>query len=299
MATRFEFVLCGEDEISLRAAGEEAIREIKRIENKLSFYQRNSIISQINARAGHEPVKVDSETFSFMENVSFLSRKTEGAFDPTVAPLMKVWGFIKNSGSIPDGDQIRKILQYTGTHLIELDKEKQTIRFKKQGVSFDPGAVGKGYALDQAACLLKENGVEHALLHGGTSTVVAWGVSPGQGDWNVAVKHPVKEKSRDDEITEVFALNDQALSVSAVWGKAIELDGKTLGHVIDPRTGYPAETALLAACVADNATTADACSTAMLVLNTQAPDFVSAFGEISSYFLLLHDGKTISGNAQI
>jgi FAD:protein FMN transferase len=294
MATRFEFVLCGEDEIFLRAAGEEAIREIQRIENKLSFYQRNSIISQLNSKAGYEPVRVDLETFSFLENVSLLSQKTQGTFDPTIAPLMKAWGFVKKNDTVPDKHQIHQAHQQTGIHHVHLDKRNQTVWFDKPGVMFDPGAVGKGYALDRAADLLIEIGIEHALIHGGTSTVIAWGNTPEDEAWHVAVKHPEKEDDTDEKLTKIFRLNNQALSVSAVWGKAVEVEGKTLGHVIDPRTGYPVEAALLAACTAGTATEADAYSTAMLVLDSEAPAFASTCSDISSYFILLNNGDTIS-----
>jgi FAD:protein FMN transferase len=294
MATRFEFVLCGDDNVHLRAAGEEAIREIRRIENKFSFYQRNSIISQINKRAGYEPVRVDSETFSFLENVFFLFRKTDGAFDPTVAPLMKAWGFLKQSGSVPEQSEIDHALRHTGMNRIHLNKSDYTVQLEKPGVMIDPGGIGKGYALDQAALLLKESGIEHALIHGGTSTVIAWGKPPDEVEWKIAIKHPDPSFTGRDEILNVFELNNSALSVSAVWGKAFESDGKILGHVIDPRTGRPVDGAQLAACTAESATFADAYSTAMLVLSTDFRTIVSKTDEIFSYFILLNDGNTIS-----
>ncbi len=296
MATRFEFVLCGDNNVHLRAAGEEAIREIERIEKKLSFYQRNSIISQINARAGYEPVRIDSETFSFLENVSFLFQETDGAFDPTIAPLMKAWGFVKQSGSVPDQSAIDEALEHTGMNRVRLDKARHTVQFEKPGVMFDPGGIGKGYALDQAALILKEAGIEHALIHGGTSSVIAWGKPPDEWVWKIAIKHPDPSFQGKDEILKVFELNNSALSVSAVWGKAFEADGKLLGHIIDPRTGYPVDGAQLTACIAKNATLADVYSTAMLVSGTENQLIHPKNDKIFSYFILLKNGNTISHN---
>jgi thiamine biosynthesis lipoprotein len=140
-------------------------------------------------------------------------------------------------------------------HLVELDPKNFTISFARPGVMLDLGAIGKGYAIDQAADILREAGVSRALIHGGTSTVYAIG-SP----WKVGI-----ESDKEDPIA-VVDLEDTALSVSAVWGKSFRVGKKTYGHVIDPRTGRPVQRALLAAVILPCATETDALSTALLTL---------------------------------
>ncbi|HLR90801.1 MAG TPA: FAD:protein FMN transferase [Balneolaceae bacterium] len=304
MATRFEFVLCGSDEVALRAAGEEAIREIRRIESKFSFYNPTSVISKLNARAGYESVRTDPETFHFIQQASLLSKETNGTFDPTIAPLMRAWGLIRNSDTPPDHKKIEEAKNLTGMSRVILDESDGSVRYETPGMQFDPGSLGKGYALDQVALLLKELGVEHALVHGGTSSVVAWGKPPGEhNEWKVAVELPEEvsffEKEFQKTPTRVFALDNQSLSVSAIWGKTAEDNGKTVGHVIDPRSGKPVESALLAACITDSATTADAYSTAMLVMHSEAAAFADENQAITDYYIVLANGEILSSNSYI
>lgn len=300
MATRFEFVLCGNDKVALRAAGEEAIREIRRIENKFSFYNPTSSISKINAEAGFQAVRTDLETFAFLKHASLLSEETGGAFDPTIAPLMFAWGLIRNSDAKPDHDKIEQARMLTGMSRVRLNEGSHSVRFEKPGMQIDPGSLGKGYALDQAALLLKELGVEHALIHGGTSSVIAWGKPAGQdAEWKVAVDLPQLsgiQNSNSQAPAKIFTIDNQALSVSAIWGKTADDNGRTVGHVMDPRTGSPVESALLAACITKNATEADAYSTAMLVLHSEAAEFAEKTDAVSDYFMVLANGDHLTPN---
>jgi thiamine biosynthesis lipoprotein len=262
MATRFELLLYGDDATYLRAAGEEALDEIERLEEQLSFYRASSEISDLNARAAREPVPVDPRLFRLLQRAKALSEATEGAFDVTVGPLMRCWGFIGGTGRLPDPDELAAARAVVGMRRVELDEDACTVRFLAAGVTLDLGGIGKGHALERAACLLTEAGITSALLHGGTSTVVAIGAPPGEAHWSVAFQHP-----RDpDQQVAVVTLRDEALSVSAAHGKAFEADGRLLGHVIDPRTGQPVAGAQLAAVAMTSATDSDALSTALLTL---------------------------------
>lgn len=261
MACRFELVLQGEDEPWLRAAGEEALREIERLESQLSIFRADSAVSRMNARAAREPVPVEPGLFRLLQESRRLHRLTRGAFDPTVAPLMQAWGFYFDGGHLPDERELDRAKQVAGMHLVELDETNRTVRFKRDGVRLDFGAIGKGLAVDEAVMLLREVGVERAFIHGGTSTMYGLGRPLDAPAWKVAIPNP-----RDDsEAVAIVALADESLSVSAVWGKAFEANGEQLGHVLDPRRGRPVRGALLAAAAAPSATEADAVSTALLV----------------------------------
>lgn len=267
MACRFELVLEGEDEPWLRAAGEEALGEIARLEDRLSRFRPASDVSRVNARAAREAVPVEPTLFRLLQRSMDLYRATDGAFDLTVAPLMQAWGFYREGGRLPEPAVLEDARARTGMDLLELDETRRTVRFKREGVQVDLGAIGKGYAVDEAVALLREAGVERAFLHGGTSTIYGLG-RPFEADgWKVAVVDPADP----DDVVSVVTLVDEALSVSAVWGKAFEVDGETYGHVLDPRAGRPVRGAVLAAAAGSSAADADAFSTALLVLGEVRP----------------------------
>jgi FAD:protein FMN transferase len=278
MATRFEIVLHGEKEVSLRAAAEEALDEIERLDGRLSVYNPASDVSHINARASRGPVRIEPTLFQLLQRAQELSRETDGAFDVTVAPLMRCWGFVRGTGTLPTSAEVAEARASVGMHLVELDPRDFTVQFAHEGVMLDLGSIAKGYALERALEVLKEAGVSSGFLHGGTSTVCALGTPPDAAAWKVGVPHPefaarmspctadgLRGASESEKLLAVVPLKDEAMSVSAVWGKSFEAGGRVYGHVIDPRRGEPTDAALLAVVVLPSATETDALSTALLV----------------------------------
>ncbi len=285
MATRFELVLHGDNPVSLRAAGEEALDEIDRLEAQLSLFRPSSEIANLNARAAREPVRVTPPLFALLEQARQLHQESGGAFDITIAPLVQCWGFMGGTGNLPRPEALARAKARVGMHLVELRREDFTVRFAREGVMLDLGAIGKGYAIERAAELLREAGVASALLHGGTSTIYALGHPPEAEFWEIAIANP------NDPGAELPAgsghasapagllrlpLRDEAVSVSAVWGRCFEADGKTFGHVMDPRTGAPADHAVLATVVLPSATETDALSTALLTLGLEGHERISS-----------------------
>ena len=280
MATRFEILLHGDDEPRLRAAGEEALDEIERLEAHLSLYRPASQISRVNARAFLEPVRVDPTVFRLLQRAGQLHRECGGVFDITIAPLVRCWGFMGGTGHMPEIAQIEEARARVGMDQVVLCMEDFTVRFLREGMMLDLGAIGKGYAVEQAAEILREAGISSALVHGGTSTVHAIGTPPSSEAWKVAVQSPIAEATSARALAETggppefplevtlatVPLKDEAMSVSAVHGRSFTAGGKTYGHVIDPRSGHPVEGALLAAVVLPSATETDALSTALLTL---------------------------------
>jgi len=266
MATRFEIVLHGENPVALRAAGEEALDEIDRLEAQLSLYRPTSEISHVNARAARESVRVSPPVFRLLEHARQLAIETDGAFDITVAPLVRCWGFMGGTGQMPDANAIEDARRRVGMQHVELEPKSFTVRFARDGMMIDLGAIGKGYALERAVELLNDAGVHSALLHGGTSTVHAIGTQPDGSPWTIAIERPRLDPGDDAHLLAQVPLTNEAMSVSAVWGRSFEAGGKTYGHVIDARTGHPTEAALLSAIVLPSATETDALSTALLTL---------------------------------
>lgn len=271
MATRFELVIQGDDDASrLRAAGESALNEITRLEALLSYFDSRSLVSRINQHAGQSPVKVPPAITALLRQMAKMHSVSGGAFDPTVAPLMNVWGLMGRPMPHPSAAELVEVRAVVGFPKIDIDDARHTVCLPRTGMSLDLGGIGKGYAIDEAMRTLQDLGVGRALLHGGTSTVYGLG-SPYDADaWRIAIPSPnMAADGQDDEaVLAVVALRDEALSVSAVWGKQVVIDGTTYGHILDPRTGHPVSSALMSAVCHPSATATDALATALLVLGT-------------------------------
>lgn len=277
MATRFEIVLHGAEPARLRAAGEEALEEIAALDRQLSLYNPLSEVSRINARAARGPVKLDPRLFRLLQHASEISRATDGAFDITIAPLMSAWGLAGGDGHVPSDAQLAEARGRVGMDLVHLDESEFTVSFERDGVEIDLGAIGKGYAIDRAVEILREDGVESALIHGGTSTIYAIGTIPGGEPWRVGIHKP----SPEGTLLRTVELRDGSLSVSASHGKSFVHEGREYGHVIDPRTGRPSDCAALAAVWGPSPTDSDALSTALLALGE--PGLGMLRGEFADY----------------
>jgi thiamine biosynthesis lipoprotein len=285
MATRFELVLYGDDPIRLRAAGEQALHEIERLEGQLSFYRADSEVAWINSRAAEGPVRIDPRLFHLLMRCADLSKKTDGAFDVTVGPLMRAWGFADGSPRVPDRSALAAVRNVVGMQNVELYEEDFTVRFKQRGVEIDLGGYGKGYAVERAASILRENGITSALLHGGTSSVFAVGAPPLEAGWKIALSAPFGGGENQTTIE----LKDSGLSVSAAHGKSFNVDGCMYGHVLDPRTGEPARGALAAAVTGPSPSVCEALSTALLVLGESwGPELKSRFPDYQTHIAQEH-----------
>ena len=266
MATRFELLLHGDDVVQLRGAGEEALAEVKRLEQQLSFYDPTSEISRVNANASKEPVRVTPRLYALLGVAADIHNLTHGAFDVTVGPLMRCWGFVRGRGVWPDEHARKEALTKTGMDKVALNDAERTVAFRQPGMALDLGAIGKGYAIEEAGIFLRECGITSALLHGGTSTMMAIGTPPQKQDgWPIGISDPLD----DSQMLISTSIRDEALSVSAPKGKAFQKDGKIWGHVIDPRKGYPVQGAALSAVAHPSALICDAISTALLAMRRE------------------------------
>lgn len=276
MATRFEIVLHGDNAPALRAAGEEALRLVAELEARLSLFRPASEIAHLNARAAREPVRVTPEVFALLQQAQKLHAESGGAFDITVAPLVRCWGFLGGDGRLPRAEEVAEARAKVGMGLVRLNPEDLTVRFARAGVMLDLGAIGKGYAVERAAEVLHEAGVTSALLHGGTSTVQAIGQPPGEECWKVAIETPSPSPDTPPTLLATVPLRDEAMSVSGVWGNSFQVEGRTYGHILDPRTGEPALGTVLAAVVLPSATETDALSTALLTLGSAGQEAIAS-----------------------
>jgi thiamine biosynthesis lipoprotein len=283
MGTRFEIVLRAQDGRHGQAAGELALEEIRLAHERLSAFAPSSLVSAINRRGGAGPTKVDPATFDLLALAAEVHAASGGAFDITLGPLMRAWGFRGDGLGAPSPEAAERARLICGMGLLALDRASRRVALGAVGAQLDLGALAKGHALDLAGAVLREHGVECALLHAGTSTALALGAPPRQEGWKIALA------DRGRRLGPVVTLRDQALSVSSPSGRVVEIDGAAHGHVLDPRTGAPACGGRYAAAVfaaeggGNNACArADAWSTALLVCGARP---AGAPGELASLIL--------------
>ena len=238
MGTTFTIDIYGREVGIMQAAADGALEEATRIDKILSNYQPDSELSRVNERAAAGPVKISLELFDLLTACVAYSHASEGAFDITVGPLMKVWGFYKDSGHLPHRSEVTATLDRIGYRNIELDPTSHTVHFMHHGISLDPGGVGKGYAVDKMVGVLKENGITCALISAGGSSIYGIGAPPDDPrGWYVRIRNPKDEKKTAAEVY----LRDKSLSTSGNYEKFFWAEGKLYSHIMDPRTGFPAE----------------------------------------------------------
>lgn len=258
MACRFEVTLGGEDAGHV-AAARQALDEVDAIEARLTVFRETSALVHVNRTAAAGPVAVDDDLFGLLALCGELHRQTEGTFDVTSTPLSRTWGFLRREGRLPSEAEIASARGVVGMDRIGLDPPSHAVRFACPGVELNLGAIGKGWALDAVARGLRARGVRRALLSAGRSSVLAIG-SAGRG-WPIDLSPP----RLGTRIARVH-LRAGSLGTSGAAEQYFEVDGRRFGHVIDPRTGWPAESGVLSVSViARRAAVSDALSTAFLV----------------------------------
>lgn len=237
MGTTFSVVLHGGDRAALEVAAAAAFDEIHRLDRMLSNYQAASEWNEVNRSAALRPVTVSPELFQLLSRCMIYSRQSDGAFDITVGPLMKVWGFYKGEGQLPRAADVADALVHVGYRHVQLDPIAQTVHFDRPGVELDPGGIGKGYAVDRVVEVLKRKGVSIALVSAGGSSLYGMGTPPGETKgWRISIRAPENPRRSAGE---VFLL-DTSLSTSGSYEKFFWAQGRIHSHLMDPRTGYPA-----------------------------------------------------------
>lgn len=243
------------------------LEEVERLEDRLTVYRETSEVSRINRLAAYQPVPVSGLLFDLLQLSATLHRQTYGAFDVTTGRLVRLWGFFRGPRRIPSAEEIAAALEVTGMQHIVLDPETRTVYYRKRGIELNLGSIGKGYALDCLTARLERAGIRSALMHCGYSSVMARGCAPGTArGWHIGLADPRDPSSR---LASVW-LKDRALATSAATFQHVEHEGKKLGHVLDPRSGWPAQGMLSVTVVAPRAAEADALSTAFFILGLEA-----------------------------
>lgn len=260
--------------VGTRGAGTEAalaaLDLVDDLEAQMTVYRETSEVLEINRLAAFRPVEVEERLFGLLERAWQLSRETGGAFDITSNPLSEVWGFSRRRGRLPKGGELQAAKQRVGFGNVDLEPDTRRISFAREGVTVNLNSIGKGYALDRAGELLAESSLDRFLLHGGNSSVLARVAGDDDPPWRIGIRNPVRPTARLGEIV----VGNRAVGTSGSGTQYFHHGGKRFGHILDPRTGYPAEGVLSATVLAPSGADADALATAFYVMG---PDHAERF----------------------
>ncbi len=254
MGCAYSIVIYGDDTQRLARIVSAAFDEVDRIDQLMSHYKPESPLSRINRDGAGGPVKVEPELFHFIEESLRYSRESEGAFDITVGPLMKAWGFFRGEGRVPQPAEIFELRRRVGYQHVILNADGKTIHFDRPGVELDLGGIAKGYAVDRVVSLLKRHKIAAALISACGSTLYGMGKPPDSEGWEVKIQNPIDAS----KVALTVSLKDQALSVSGGDEKFFEIGGVRYGHIMNPRTGWPVENMLSVAVLTGSGTAGDA-----------------------------------------
>jgi thiamine biosynthesis lipoprotein len=268
MGCRFEVMLSSDDAGDM-AAARTALDEADDLESVLTVFRNNSVVSHLNRRAFGEEISVGPDLFELLSKSAALQVATGGAFDVTCTPLSRCWGFLTREGRVPSDQEIAAARALVGMNHVTLDAASRSVRFDRDGVEVNFGAIAKGFALDKMAALLRARGARRALLSAGYSSVLAIG-GKGRG-WPVDLRPRLASR----RVGRLWIKNG-AVGTSGVGEEFIEVDGRRYGHVIDPRSGLPADGLLGASVITGDAASADALSTAFLI---GGPDLARGYCE--------------------
>ena len=262
MATTFEIAIPLGTPHALDAA-HDALDLVEALEAQLTVYRDASEVARLNAAAAAAPVVVEANLFALLAHAATLTQNTEGAFDAAMGRVIRAWGFFDRSPHVPTVADRAATMRASGMRHVVLNAETRTVRFLR-GLEINLGGIGKGYALDCVADGLRTKwNIGSALVSGGGSSVVGIGHPPHDGrGWPVAIRHPHDAS----QVLATVRLRDAALGTSAATYQQFRYKGKSYGHLLDPRTGRPAEGTASASCVAPSGAEADALSTAFFVL---------------------------------
>ena len=262
MACRFEVVFNAGEVPEATELACAALDLVDEVENAFSVYRDTSDLSILNATAAAGWQPVSHEVLALLTRARELHDRTGGGFDIAAGALVKAWGFLVRQGRTPTDEALSAARAASGMRHVEIDSAERRVRFARPGVEINPGAIGKGWAVDRAVEFLADRGVPSALVHGGSSSVRAIGGRGAGRGWPVGLRHPLRPGVR----LATIALVDQALGTSGSGTQFFVDRGRKLGHILDPRSGRPAEGVISATVLAPDAATADALATALYVL---------------------------------
>lgn len=263
MGTSMQVQAIGGDEAARRAAIDEAFAAMAEVDRLMSNYRTDSELSHVNREAARTPVVVSDPLLRVIEAGQRVSAASNGAFDVTVGPLVRLWGFRDRVAHVPSAAELTAVRPLVDYHQLLIDGAKHTIGFAREGMEIDLGGIAKGFAVEIAANVLRRRGLGGFIDAGGNQYMV--GTPPGKTSWTVGIKNPDDPK----RLIGVVEVKGGSVSTSANDANALVAQGRRYGHLLDPHTLQPSSASLSATILSEDGTLADAMSKAAFILGPQ------------------------------
>lgn len=255
---------------------------LKEVDDKMSATKAESEIMAINNASGKAAVKVSDDTFYVISKGIQYSEMTEGKFDISVGPLVKLWGINTDHARIPSEEEIKSTLQKVGYKNIVVNEAKKEVKLNLEGMSLDLGGIAKGYAGDAVADTLKNNGVKHAIINLGGSVIVIGSKPNGEG-WRIGIQDPVQPRG---EYLGVLSVSDKAISTSGIYERYFIENGVRYHHIMDTSKGYPVNNELASvSIVSDKSIDGDPLAKAFTMGLEEGMKFIEAQPGVEAIFV--------------
>ncbi len=265
MDTTLELTVQGRSTAQAKADVDAAVALARQIEADTSRFKSESDVAKINANAGVSAVPVHADTLYLVQTSLEYARATGGAFDITIAPVEELWGFYTQKYRVPSPQEIQSTLPLVGYERVQVDPAGSTVMLADKGMQIDLGGITKGYAVQEMYNLLKQRGVQHALINFG-GAVGALGRRSDGKEWVVGIKHP---RAEGGELVGELHISNNFVSSSGDYERFFVQDGKRYCHILDPATGYQPREVISTTLVGPNSTADDILSTALFVMGQQ------------------------------
>ncbi|MHC1685248.1 MAG: FAD:protein FMN transferase [Clostridiaceae bacterium] len=260
--------------IQLRAIGEKSKEAIEQsiirlfqIDDKMSVFKEDSEVSAINKNAGISPSKISEDSYFVIKKAVEYANLSHGAFEPTIRPLVKLYGFGSKNPRIPSSEEINEALNLVSYKDVILDDENKSVMLKKKGQSLDLGAIAKGYAADEVKRIFEKNDVKSGMINLG-GNIYAHGKKQDNSLWNVGIQDPL---GNTGQYIGVISVCDKSVVTSGNYERYFEVDGKRYHHIINPKTGYPCENKIISTTiVSDHSVDGDGLTTCGYIMGLES-----------------------------
>ncbi len=295
LGSPFEITVIANDSLQGKEYCKNAINEVKRIEYLISDWISTTQISQVNQKAGLQAIKVDKEVFDLVERAIKISKLTNGAFDISYASMDKIWKFDGTMTQMPTPESIKKSVEKVGYKNIILNPKDTTIFLKNKGMKLGLGGIGQGYIADKVKELLTKQGCKAGLVNV-SGDINTWGFQIDNKPWNVALVNPMNKS----KVFATFPLYNSAVETSGSYEKYVVFNGSRYSHIINPKTGYPAQGIISVSVFAKQTEIADALATAIFVMGIDVGlDLINQLKEIECIIIDDKGGIHTSKNIDI
>ena len=265
MGNRFEFTVIAENKEIGNQAIDQAIAEVKRIEELLSTFKKSSQANEINDQAGIKPVKVDREVLQLISRANKISAITDGAFDITYGSIDKsLWNFDLKMTSLPDQETALKTVDLINYHHVLINDEECTVMLKNKGMRIGFGGIGKGYAADKAKQILQNLSIKSGIVNA-AGDLITWGEQLNGSAWTIGIADPEQSSRPFSSLN----ISNMAIATSGNYEKFVIIDGKRYSHTIDPKTGLPVSGIKSVSIICPSAELADALATPVVVMGVK------------------------------